>query len=402
MGSNVNVELEECPCSCIPKTETPFTVHSQTSYSDLMIDGSEEQIVASSTGSLITFIDSIDDSRYKKSVDEVEISDTEIVNASLDYEFNTNKMDKVSEAIIIDDSQQLITESKTPGKATTTQKSEALIPEEKSTKQSLPSEVSVPEEPVPIKTLPKFYENIITIKHVVEIHMASGKYLGTVRDNKFQLTDDEDESKSEEAWELYSEASISEDEDLEQHEEEQLDQLADGCENYLHFVNNAHNFLDKTFKSAEDACISKYDITVPELPRKPREKNIVWPTIEQFTRELGIKKVKEYIKFTFDLRENWIYNINFVAAQSDLSSDFYLFEVNMSLPAPSYPVAQATVSIYFRYEVSRIKPPNCPVTVTFTIESVNEIMIPGKIIINDRILLRVANSKLSVFSSVNF
>ncbi|KAJ8922986.1 hypothetical protein NQ315_001534 [Exocentrus adspersus] len=130
--------------------------------------------------------------------------------------------------------------------------------------------------------------------------------------------------------------------------------------------------------------------------------NITWPTINRFTKELGVKSIKRYIKRAFILAEAWMYNVVFLVAYSEKVSDYYLYEAKFCIPTSMYPVAQATVSVYFTVEVSRSVPGNVPVRVSFTLESLRRVMVPGEEEVNEGMLLQVLHTKLAVFKRLYF
>lgn len=56
--------------------------------------------------------------------------------------------------------------------------------------------------------------------------------------------------------------------------------------------------------------------------------NILWPTIGQFTAEIGHKKIEEFI-CTATSNTTLLYHTEFLKTISDESSDFYLYEVRI-------------------------------------------------------------------------
>ncbi|XP_023311692.1 A-kinase anchor protein 14-like [Anoplophora glabripennis] len=86
----------------------------------------------------------------------------------------------------------------------------------------------------------------------------------------------------------------------------------------------------------------------------------------------------------------------------DKVSDFYFYEAKFCIPTFCYPIAQATVGVYFTIEVSRVVPEHLPVRVTFKLESLRRVLVPGEILVDDEMLLRVLYSKLAVFKELCF
>lgn len=129
---------------------------------------------------------------------------------------------------------------------------------------------------------------------------------------------------------------------------------------------------------------------------------IEWPTIREFTIELGKSKIKEYLDFTADVTDNWYYGLYLVDQIKGYLSDYYVYEAKFSMPTRLYPVAQVTVSMFFGFEISKVIPPNCPVKVTYTLEGSNCVYVPGKTLITEEMLTRVAESKMTLYKRVKF
>lgn len=51
-----------------------------------------------------------------------------------------------------------------------------------------------------------------------------------------------------------------------------------------------------------------------------------WPSIQRFTIKGATYSITEYLR-TFEYKENWLYNVEYLMAQSNECSDFYLYEV---------------------------------------------------------------------------
>lgn len=87
-----------------------------------------------------------------------------------------------------------------------------------------------------------------------------------------------------------------------------------------------------------------------------------WPTIENFTVMVGTAKITEYLSY-WKLEEDWKFCINFLKGISDTACDYYQYEAIFSIPCKQYPIPQATATVFFVFEVSRIKPKHCLVDV---------------------------------------
>nr|XP_023020748.1 A-kinase anchor protein 14-like [Leptinotarsa decemlineata] len=172
-----------------------------------------------------------------------------------------------------------------------------------------------------------------------------------------------------------------------------------GCEFYLDYEEFTYMFVDDILKTAVDMIAKNYkkDIVIKNR-RESSSRNITsWPTIENFNISLGATKIVEYIDGTSEMTEDWAYSLELVAKQSSSVSDFYKYEVKFGIPTKCFPVAQATASVYFTYEVSRVRPGHCPVDVTYQVEASNCTMIPGRNFITEELLFRVVDAKIKYF-----
>ncbi|KAF2899956.1 hypothetical protein ILUMI_06223 [Ignelater luminosus] len=126
-----------------------------------------------------------------------------------------------------------------------------------------------------------------------------------------------------------------------------------------------------------------------------------WPRIQEFTKELGEYTINEYM-LTWEYHDDWLYCINFLIEQSDECSDYYLYEAIWSIPSKPYPIPQATASVYFTIEVSRVKPNYCPVDVSYVFEGSRLIHTPGKIPFQEHWLYSIIDAKLEVYRQIKF
>lgn len=197
-----------------------------------------------------------------------------------------------------------------------------------------------------------------------------------------------------------------------QEEEEVKDKAADEEEEeesiedklYLDAAKYSELFVNSILQSAKQMCKYKHgkNVVLVGFSKDLKFQNIVWPTIENFNVKAGGESIDKYISCAFSLEEAWKYKVTFLIGQSDRVSDFYLYDAKFCIPTCSYPIAQATVSVFFTIEVSRVIPKNVPVRATFTIESLRTVMTPGEVEINDEMLLRVLYAKLEIFKHVRF
>ncbi|XP_063918869.1 uncharacterized protein LOC135134177 [Zophobas morio] len=126
-----------------------------------------------------------------------------------------------------------------------------------------------------------------------------------------------------------------------------------------------------------------------------------WPIIDQFTVESGITKIKEYLS-TWHFNENWKHCVNYLYQEADAACSFFRYEVIFGIPCKEYPIPQATASVYFTFEVSRIKPRNCNVDVYYSFEGQRLKCTPGKFTCQEKWLFYIIDAKLTFFKNLTF
>ncbi|XP_074036209.1 A-kinase anchor protein 14 [Leptinotarsa decemlineata] len=175
------------------------------------------------------------------------------------------------------------------------------------------------------------------------------------------------------------------------------------CLYFMDYEEFTHIFVDEILDAAVKAIRKTYNALEIVKLRHPSFRTIPsWPTIEEFDEKLGTSKLKEYIDCTSEVTEDWLYSVELIAKQSNNHSDFYTYEAKFGIPTKCYPVPQATASVFFKYEVSRIKPRFCPVDVTFQFEASNSVLMPGTNYITEKLLFRIIDAKIAYYKTVRF
>ncbi|CAG9820791.1 unnamed protein product [Phaedon cochleariae] len=147
------------------------------------------------------------------------------------------------------------------------------------------------------------------------------------------------------------------------------------CLEFLNVTLFAENFVDSVIEEATNTIQSEWTYEAQRVsnvsasvdresvytynyidPAKPEF--TTWPTIGNFTIELGAKKINEYLS-SFPVDEEWLYAIYYLSTIYEDVSDLHEYEAKWSLPTASYPIAQSTASVFFTIEVSRILPKDC-------------------------------------------
>ncbi|KAL1501639.1 hypothetical protein ABEB36_006934 [Hypothenemus hampei] len=128
---------------------------------------------------------------------------------------------------------------------------------------------------------------------------------------------------------------------------------------------------------------------------------INWPTIEMFNIETGALAIDEYL-VSFDADQKWMYIIYFLGNKDTIASCLYIYQAIYSLPTCKYPISQATASVYFTIEVSKGKPPYCPVDVTYNYETFRQNHKPGVVDFSEKWLHYILDSKIKLFQTVTY
>ncbi|KAJ4434431.1 hypothetical protein ANN_22993 [Periplaneta americana] len=167
------------------------------------------------------------------------------------------------------------------------------------------------------------------------------------------------------------------------------------CEAYLDRETFPRRMVDRIIREA------KAWLGIEEERRAEVCPDIEWPSNEEFTTDLGYSKLQEYIS-TWTRDDSWLHCINLVEWQMDAACDFYVYKVMWSMPTKTYPTPYAVASMFFTFEVSRIKPAYCPVEVKFVYEASRFVYQPGRANINEQRLYDIIDSKIKMFRNTEF
>lgn len=102
------------------------------------------------------------------------------------------------------------------------------------------------------------------------------------------------------------------------------------------------------------------------------------------------------------ITNDWYYHVELIDTYSTRISTFYIFEVKFSMPTSLYPVPQVTVSIYFQFEVSKVIPASSIVKVHYKVEGSSFVFTPGRDILKEKFLARIADCKLNSFKEIKW
>ncbi|KAJ9576040.1 hypothetical protein L9F63_007140 [Diploptera punctata] len=132
-----------------------------------------------------------------------------------------------------------------------------------------------------------------------------------------------------------------------------------------------------------------------------KTKIVIWPSSENFDIALGCIKINELIE-TWKRKKGWMYCIDFISEVKAISSDYYFYEVKWSIPSNKYPISALTASVFFRIEVSHLKPLEKAVQVTYQFETSRFIHPVGRIQFQEKWLEDIFLYKLMVLPHITF
>ncbi|CAF1317067.1 unnamed protein product [Rotaria magnacalcarata] len=151
----------------------------------------------------------------------------------------------------------------------------------------------------------------------------------------------------------------------------------------LHVNNTLDSNLDENKNNQERGRFKELENNEWQNKRQGQTA-VKWPTIAEFTNEhVGIEKITEYIEKEWKTAPGgqdacWLYAIDFLEKKSLEFNDLYIYRVRYSIPTRRQPIPRQTVSIYFTLDVSKIKPKNTSIQVSFVLETMRLIHHPDQ------------------------
>lgn len=129
--------------------------------------------------------------------------------------------------------------------------------------------------------------------------------------------------------------------------------------------------------------------------------NVSWPTIEEFTPDLGTERILEFIK-TWEYDDNWLYCIDLISMDNLQYDTRYRYRLRWSIPTRRLPVPRFTASVYFTITISKIKPKDYPIDVFYVFEGNRLIHRPGRSRFEEKWLKDIIDNKMAVISNIDF
>ncbi|XP_041348445.1 A-kinase anchor protein 14-like isoform X2 [Gigantopelta aegis] len=165
----------------------------------------------------------------------------------------------------------------------------------------------------------------------------------------------------------------------------------------------AKNLVDEVIKKTLYRLEESNMLQSPTVVREEdyEIKDIKWLTIEEFSPESAEEKIHEFIE-TWEYDDCWLYCIDFLGEEEFEFDKRYVFRARWSIPTRRKPIPRATASIYFTFNVSKIKPKTFPVEVYYVFETNRLVHKPGFSRFREKWLKDIIESKVLMTSTVTF
>lgn len=180
------------------------------------------------------------------------------------------------------------------------------------------------------------------------------------------------------------------------------------CEAYTNTLQLAKILVNAVIEISESTIKENYpklSLTLKDSQGfsyiETKHPTVIWPTISEFTVELGAYAIDEYLA-SFETNEDWIYVIYYQGAVETRLSSLHKYQAIYSLPTWKYPIAQATASIYFQIELFNTKPVYCFVDVSYQYETFRVVHRPGLSDFQEKWLQYILKAKIKLFQTVTY
>jgi len=129
--------------------------------------------------------------------------------------------------------------------------------------------------------------------------------------------------------------------------------------------------------------------------------NIAWLSIGDFSVETAERKINDFIQ-TWKYDNSWQYCVDYLGVDEHEFDFRHRFRVRWSIPTRRKPIPRATASVYFTFQVSKIKPKSHPVDVYYVFETNRLVHRPGESRFREKWLKDVIESKVLMMQAVEF
>ncbi|XP_039622025.1 A-kinase anchor protein 14-like isoform X2 [Polypterus senegalus] len=130
-------------------------------------------------------------------------------------------------------------------------------------------------------------------------------------------------------------------------------------------------------------------------------KDIQWTSSKDFTIDLGIRQIEEYI-LTWEMSSRWLHCTDFIEEEVMEGITRYHYRVKWSIPTRRKPVPRSTACVYFIVDVFTNKSQNMPIQVCFFVESNQLMHRPGQSRFREKWLTDVIESKIHLMQEIIF
>lgn len=195
-------------------------------------------------------------------------------------------------------------------------------------------------------------------------------------------------------------------------DQEQIDQFAETAHNLVDFViESAIKRLEQEGKERQETLQSIRNDIAGQPPSSDRRKpinyddydmpNIEWLTIQEFSVEKGEEKIAKFIK-TWEYGDSWLYCVDYLGKDDHEFDVRHRYRVRWSIPTRRKPIPRATASVYFTFEVSKIKPKDYPADIYYVFETNSLVHRPGESRFREKWLKDIIESKTILMEAIDF
>ncbi|XP_055123676.1 A-kinase anchor protein 14 isoform X1 [Symphalangus syndactylus] len=146
--------------------------------------------------------------------------------------------------------------------------------------------------------------------------------------------------------------------------------------------------------------VINYAVKIVEEERN-RVKNIKWMTHGEFTVEKGRKQIDEYFSKCVS-KTCWGHHVEFIERKDLIHSFLYIYYVHQSIPTAQLPISRISAGTYFTMKVSKTKPPDAPIVVSYVGEHQALVHRPEMVCFRENWLKNFTDAKYSFMESFPF
>ncbi|PNJ74097.1 A-kinase anchor protein 14 isoform X1 [Pongo pygmaeus] len=146
--------------------------------------------------------------------------------------------------------------------------------------------------------------------------------------------------------------------------------------------------------------VINYAVKIVEEERNPL-KNIKWMTHGEFTVEKGLKQIDEYFSKCVS-KKCWAHGVEFIERKDLIHSFLYIYYVHWSISTAELPVARISAGTYFTMKVSKTKPPDAPIVVSYVGDHQALVHRPGMVRFRENWQKNLTDAKYSFMESFPF